>query len=44
MYSALFTREPDAAELKLGAEYVANGDWTSYARVLLTSNEFTFLE
>jgi hypothetical protein len=44
MYAALFTREPDAAELKLGLDYTAKGDWTSYARVLLTSNEFTFLE
>lgn len=44
MYAALFTREPDAAELKLGLDYTTKGDWTSYARVLLTSNEFTFLE
>jgi hypothetical protein len=44
MYAALFTREPDAGELKLGLDYTAKSDWTSYARVLLTSNEFTFLE
>jgi hypothetical protein len=44
MYRALFQREPDAAELKLGIEYVGKSDWTSYARVLLTSNEFTFVE
>jgi hypothetical protein len=25
-------------------EYVGKSDWTSYARVLLTSNEFTFVE
>ena len=37
----------DAAEMKLGLDYVGGDDpnkWTSYARVLLTSNEFTFLE
>lgn len=44
MYRTLFTREPDEAELKLGLEYVGRSDWTSYARVLLTSNEFTFVE
>jgi len=44
MYAQLFTREPDAAEVKLGLDYTAKADWTSYARVLLTSNEFTFSE
>lgn len=47
MYRTLFARTPDAAEMKLGLEYVEGDDpkkWTSYARVLLTSNEFTFLE
>jgi hypothetical protein len=44
MYRTLFTRSPDAAELQAGLGYVGKSDWTSYARVLLTSNEFTFVE
>ncbi|HYO81860.1 MAG TPA: DUF1549 and DUF1553 domain-containing protein, partial [Bryobacteraceae bacterium] len=45
MYRTLFGRAPDSAEMKLGLEYTGSGNnWTSYARVLLTSNEFTFLE
>lgn len=45
MYKEVFGREADVQEQRLAAEYVAGGaDWTSYARVLLTSNEFTFVE
>jgi mono/diheme cytochrome c family protein len=44
MYRALFGREPQAEELKLGLEYVATGGWTNYARVLLSSNEFMFVD
>jgi hypothetical protein len=44
MYRTLFTREPDATEIKLASDYLMKADWTSYARVLLTSNEFTFVE
>ena len=44
MYRAAFDREPDAAELKLGTEYTARASWSSYARVLLSSNEFSFVD
>jgi hypothetical protein len=46
IYRALFARDPDKSELKAALEYTAADDrnWVSYARVLLTSNEFTFLE
>jgi hypothetical protein len=44
LYQTLFQRDPDADERKLGLEYAEGGNWTSYARVLLASNEFTFTE
>ncbi|MBL8178651.1 MAG: PSD1 domain-containing protein [Bryobacterales bacterium] len=42
-YALLFTREPDAAELRLGIEYTAKGNsaWPRYLQVLLGSGEFT---
>jgi hypothetical protein len=42
-YRILYSREPDAAELKLGLEFLRQGDWVQYARVLLGSNEFLFV-
>lgn len=42
-YRILYCREPDATELKLGLQFLAQGDWTQYARVLLGSNEFLFV-
>jgi len=44
MYRAAFSREPDAEELKLGLAYTAKSGWPGYARVLLSSNEFTFVD
>ncbi|MBC8166994.1 MAG: DUF1553 domain-containing protein, partial [Bryobacteraceae bacterium] len=45
MYRALFSRAPEAPEVNAGVEYISRGsDWTSYARALLTSNEFVFTE
>jgi len=43
-YRTLFSRQPDAEELKLGLEYLRRGEWPSYARALLSSNEFTFVD
>jgi hypothetical protein len=43
-YRLLYGREPEAGELKLGLEYLRNNAWPSYARVLLSSNEFTFVD
>ena len=42
-YRLLFGREPEAAELKLGLDYVRGGAWAEYAQALLGSNEFLFL-
>lgn len=42
-YRILYSREPDATELKLGSEFLRHGDWVQYARVLLGSNEFLFV-
>jgi cytochrome c553 len=44
-YRLLFQRLPTAQEKKLGLGYVQGGDnWAQYAQVLLTSNEFQFLD
>ncbi len=42
-YRILYTREPDAREIKLGLDFLAGADWTQYARVLLGANEFLFV-
>ena len=39
----VYGRDPDERELKLGLDFLREGDWTQYARVLLTSNEFLFV-
>ncbi|HET8548537.1 MAG TPA: PSD1 and planctomycete cytochrome C domain-containing protein [Bryobacteraceae bacterium] len=44
LYAALFGREPRPEELKLGLEYAASGAWPNYTRVLLSSNEFLFVD
>ena len=44
MYRAAFSRPPDPKELQLGLAYAAKSSWPSYARVLLSSNEFTFVD
>jgi hypothetical protein len=45
-YRRVFNRKPTAAERKLGIEFVKSGSdaWAQYAQVLLSSNEFNFLE
>ena len=46
-YRLLFAREATNDELEAGAAYLAEGEllesWTRYARVLLSTNEFRFL-
>jgi len=45
MYRTLSGRDPETSELEAGREYLASGgEWPSYARVLLTSNEFVFTD
>ena len=46
-YRLLFQRLPSVPEKKLGLEFVAGKDaqaWAEYAQVLLTSNEFQFVD
>jgi hypothetical protein len=47
-YRALFAREPDAAELKMGLDYVKTGEqserWPEYAHALLISNEMMYVD
>ena len=42
-YQIVYGRDPDERELKLGLDFLRDGEWTQYARVLLTSNEFLFI-
>jgi mono/diheme cytochrome c family protein len=44
MYQALYGRNPDAEELRDGIDYTAKEGWTGYARVLLGSNEFYYVD
>lgn len=43
-YRLVFGRDVEPNELKLGLDFLREGDWTQYARVLLTSNEFLFMD
>jgi len=45
-YGRVLNRKPTAAERKLGLEFVKSGGdaWAQYAQVLLSSNEFNFVE
>jgi hypothetical protein len=42
-YNILYSRDPDATEMKLGQEFLAQGTWIQYTRALLTANEFLFV-
>jgi mono/diheme cytochrome c family protein/cytochrome c553 len=44
-YRRVFARDPQPAELKLGLEFVRDGGnrWVQFARALLSSNEFLFV-
>jgi hypothetical protein len=49
MYRLLYGRYPDAAELKLGREYIDEGKgsvvaWQRYAQALLLGNEFVYVD
>jgi hypothetical protein len=43
-YRLVFGRAPDDGEIALAREFLQQSDWTQYARVLLTSNEFLYVE
>lgn len=42
-YRILYCREPDPDEMRLALQFLAGADWAQYARVLLGSNEFLFV-
>jgi hypothetical protein len=44
-YRLLYNRDPSPIELSMGVEFVKNGEkaWARYAQVLLSSNEFCFV-
>lgn len=43
-YRILYGRAPKAEESRLAADFLREGPWTDYARVLLASNEFLFVD
>ena len=43
-YRLVYGRKPAKDEVRLAMEFLKNGDWTGYARVLLSSNEFLYVE
>jgi hypothetical protein len=42
-YRILFSRRPSAEELELGLAFLQKSNWNEYARVLLNSNEFEWV-
>ena len=40
----LYQREPVEEELELGREFLRQGSWAAYAQVLLSANEFAFID
>ncbi|HEU0120929.1 MAG TPA: PSD1 and planctomycete cytochrome C domain-containing protein [Bryobacteraceae bacterium] len=42
-YRKVYAREATPAELQLGKEFVAGGEWRSYAQALLSGNELLFV-
>ena len=45
-YRCLFSRAPSKPEIELGLQYLHQGkdSWPQYAQVLLSSNEFGFVQ
>jgi hypothetical protein len=43
LYRLAFGRDPETREVTMAKEFLTSGDWTSYARALLGSNEFLFV-
>lgn len=42
-YRFVYGRTPDAKEVAAGLEFLHGADWTQYAQVLLSANEFLFV-
>lgn len=43
-YRVVFGREPNPREIELGESFLKTADWKQYAQVLLSSNEFSFID
>ncbi len=43
-YRLLFQREPSAAESQAALDFLSKGTWPQYAQVLLSSNEFAYVD
>ena len=43
-YSLLFQRQPTEEERRLNLEFLREGGWKQLAQVLLSSNEFLFVD
>ena len=43
-YRMILGREPNEREAKLGENFLKTADWKQYAQVLLSSNEFSFVD
>ena len=43
VYRLVYGRPADAKEIEAGLDFLQSGDWTQYAQVLLSSNEFLFV-
>lgn len=43
-YRALFQREANPTEVVAGREFLTQGTWAQYAQVLLSSNEFAYVD
>jgi hypothetical protein len=44
IYNLLFQRPPTKMELAAAARFLAAADWAQYAQVLLSSNEFLYVD
>ena len=44
VYSLLFQRAPNAREREVGAAFLNQADWAQYIQVLLSSNEFLYVD
>ena len=46
VYRLLYARGPTKAEIKLGRRFLSGGEsrWPQYAQVLMTSNEFLYVQ
>jgi hypothetical protein len=44
LYTAVYSRSPSAAEVRIGTDLLAGRDWVGYCHVLLCANEFCVVD